>query len=206
MILELVEANRPLRPERMRAITVFRDRSGSCWTGREDSEWENPARRWIQSMDERARLEKRREKGLPTPTDYNQHQAATKIQAPCGLSGKTITSHDHRKSLSSSRPESVATWFDSGRLRCSGPFNIVICAQIWVEEFLCDREWGLIETQLSTRNLFDRKNSHFEFDAVRNLPGKWDAKELWRTLFFWQIQCWGSAMRNSNLSLDSGSA
>eukprot|EP00434_Breviolum_minutum_P012372 symbB.v1.2.010900.t1/scaffold720.1/size169259/11 len=41
-----------LEPERMRAITVFRDR-----------------------------LEKRREKGLPTPTDYNQHQAATKIQA-----------------------------------------------------------------------------------------------------------------------------
>ena len=27
------------------------------------------------------RLEKRREKGLPTPTDYNKYQAATKIQA-----------------------------------------------------------------------------------------------------------------------------
>ncbi|CAJ1364945.1 unnamed protein product, partial [Effrenium voratum] len=41
-----------LEPERMRAIMVLRDR-----------------------------LDKRREKGLPTPTDCKQHQAATKIQA-----------------------------------------------------------------------------------------------------------------------------
>ena len=62
--MELVESNptevqslmfSTLRPERMRAITVFRDRSFRG-TGREDSDqsekpWENPARRWIQSMD-----------------------------------------------------------------------------------------------------------------------------------------------------------
>ena len=28
------------------------------------------------------RLDKRREKGLPTPTDYKKHQAATCIQVP----------------------------------------------------------------------------------------------------------------------------
>lgn len=36
---------------------------------------------WHLDEDLDGRLEKRREKGLPTPTDYNKHQAATKIQA-----------------------------------------------------------------------------------------------------------------------------
>lgn len=48
------------------------------------------------------RLEKRREKGLPTPTDYNQHQAATKIQAPFVCPEKLSHQLNHRKSLSSS--------------------------------------------------------------------------------------------------------
>ncbi|CAE7588923.1 unnamed protein product, partial [Symbiodinium pilosum] len=48
-----------LEPQRMRAITVLRDR-----------------------------LDKRREKGLPTPTDYKKHQAATCIQA--GIRGYLV--------------------------------------------------------------------------------------------------------------------
>ena len=90
----------------MRAITVFRDRSFRG-TGREDSELfakshgrippDDGFNPWIC-----ARLEKRREKGLPTPTDYNQHQAATKIQAPFVCPEKLSHQLNHRKSLSSS--------------------------------------------------------------------------------------------------------
>lgn len=115
-----------LRPERMRAITVFRDRSFRG-TGREDSElWAKShgsftARRWIQSMDLHQAW-KTPWKGLAHPYRLQPTPGCHQDSGAFCLSGKTITSNhmtieNHSFPL---RPESVATWFDSGRLRCSG--------------------------------------------------------------------------------------
>lgn len=128
--------------------------------------WENPARRWIQSMDLRQAW-KTPWKGLAHPYRLQPAPGCHQDSGAFCLSGKTIISHDHRKSLCSSRPESVATWFDSGLLRCSGVVRGTIqyntCAQIWVEEFLCDREWGWIADRDPTFNQESFRPQEFAF-------------------------------------------
>ena len=108
--------------------------------------WENPARRWIQSMDLRQGLKKRREKGLPTPTDYNQHQAATKIQAPFVCPEKlsyhmTIENHSARRGQN---PWLLGSTVDFWGARgwSVGPFNITLVPKFELKSF-CATENGV---------------------------------------------------------------